>query len=252
MPVWSSGMNRIALWDHLFALIVFVAYPLIAWRGFKAFVTKVRRFGERAKIAAYKQTILFWDIASIALIAAWIVQERSWTELGIRMSSPGQLAAGLGFGAVLVAVVLMQQQRVIAAGVTARELAKQIGGLEALVPRTAREQRWFRIVAVNAGVTEELIARGFLLWYLEPLVGMVWGPLIAVAAFAGAHAYQGPRQMPALLVASAAFVALYLVTESLLLPILFHAILDLVQGYLIARALDSAAPRNAGAGGPGP
>jgi membrane protease YdiL (CAAX protease family) len=243
-------MNRITAWDHAIVLIVFVAYPLIAWRSFPAFVKKVRRYGARARIAGYKQTILFWDIAGLALIAVWLVYERSWAELGIRAAMPGQLAAGLGVGAVLVAVILMQQYRRIKTGLSAELLARQLGDLEAFMPRSGREQRWFRVVAVNAGVTEELIARGFLLWYLEPLIGMVWGPLLAVVAFAGAHAYQGLRQMPGLLVASAAFVALYLVSGSLLLPILFHAILDLVQGHFITRALNDAAPMTASGAGP--
>jgi len=38
-------MNQVMFLDHAFAVIVFVVYPLVAWRGFPAFVAKVRKYG---------------------------------------------------------------------------------------------------------------------------------------------------------------------------------------------------------------
>ena len=104
------------------------------------------------------------------------------------------------------------------------------------LPRTRRELGWFRAASVNAGITEELIFRGFLLWYLEPYVGLAWAAVIAVVVFTLGHAYQGVANLPALALASAAFVGLYLWSGSLLLPIVVHALVDVMNGNALARA----------------
>ena len=113
----------------------------------------------------------------------------------------------------------------------------QLGDVAFFMPRTRRELGWFRAVAVNAGITEELIFRGFLLWYLEPYVGPAWAAVLAVVIFTLGPAYQGVANVPPLLGASAIFVGLYLWSGSLLLPIVVHALADIIQGNGLARCL---------------
>jgi membrane protease YdiL (CAAX protease family) len=55
-------------------------------------------------------------------------------------------------------------------------------------------------------------------------------------AFGVAHAYQGMRGIFATGTVGAFAVAVYLLTGSLVAPILLHAILDLVNGFTIYRA----------------
>ena len=92
-------------------------------------------------------------------------------------------------------------------------------------------------MSINAGITEELIFRGFLLWYLEPFVGIAGAAVLAVVAFTLAHAYQGVAHVPALALASTYFVGLYLGTGSLLLPVVLHAVIDVMQGTMLAESL---------------
>ena len=59
--------------------------------------------------------------------------------------------------------------------------------------------------------------------------------VIAVVLFTLGHAYQGKETLGGIAFVSACFVGLYLLTGSLLLPIVFHALLDLLQGQALSR-----------------
>lgn len=91
------------------------------------------------------------------------------------------------------------------------------------------------LVSLNAGIFEELIFRGYLIWYLSHFLNIAWAATIAVAMFGFAHIYQGIKQLPGILFISATAVLLYLYTGSLLIPILFHVFLDAIQGYYLAK-----------------
>ena len=228
-------MNAHTVWDHLFVVLVFFVSPLYSWRSYPSFVEKVRTVGESAKVAGYRETLAIWLVFSALLVGIWIGLGRSWADLGVLWGEPRRLLLGAGLGLVLLTITYQQMRKL--SSVDPRAVAEQLGDLDVVLPRTRRELAWFRAVAINAGLTEELIFRGFLLWYLQPLVGLGWAAVLAVAVFTLAHAYQGVGNVPALLAASAGFVGLYLLSGSLLLPILVHAIADIVQGNALARCL---------------
>jgi membrane protease YdiL (CAAX protease family) len=114
-------------------------------------------------------------------------------------------------------------------GLRAR-LAAAFDEIGYLLPRTAREKLLFAGVSVTAGITEELIYRGFLVRYLA---AGPWGLSAAAAlavssvAFGVAHAGQGVRGMLLTGVLGLLLGGLYLASGSLLLPILLHTLIDL-------------------------
>ena len=237
-------MSLHTFWDHLFVVVVFFAYPFYAWRSFPSFVESVRKKGESARIAGYRETIAIWLAFSAALVVIWLRHGRAWDDLGLRWGDPLRFALGAAFGLALLWITHQQMRKLASRGASA--VADQLGDVVFLIPRTRRELGWFRAVSVNAGITEELVFRGFLLWYLEPYVGLGWAAVLAVVAFTLGHAYQGVANVPALALASACFVGLYLWSGSLLLPMVVHALVDIMQGNALARCLGAPA-RDSGA-----
>lgn len=229
-------MTILSVWDHLFAIAVFVAYPVIEKLNFPAAMRKVREGGECGKIAVYRQTMLTTAAFAVILGAMWVILGRDWGELGVRVSTPAQLIAGLALSFAVLLLTVVQFRAIL------KSESPSLGGhsddLEALMPRSEREQKWFRAVSSNAGVMEEFIYRGFLIWYLTHFVDLVWASIISVALFTLAHAYQGIRQVPGLALISTVMVGLYLLSGSLLLPILLHAAFDMLQGHYVARVLN--------------
>ena len=113
---------------------------------------------------------------------------------------------------------------------TRRALAVQLRPVAALLPRTPAERRMFALLALTAGICEEVLYRGFGLAALRwAAPGLGHPALIAVTAvaFGLAHLYQGPVgvALTGLIGAYLAWIAI--ATGSLLPAMVLHALLDL-------------------------
>jgi len=117
------------------------------------------------------------------------------------------------------------------------EEVRVVGDIGALLPRNRAELPYGALLSANAGITEELFFR----LYLPLLIVLAGGG--AVLAFVAAalvfglmHLYQGAAGVIGTSVMGLVFVLIYLVTGSLLLPILLHVLIDL-NGLVLQPAL---------------
>ena len=107
--------------------------------------------------------------------------------------------------------------------------------------------RTFNLVSVTAGVCEEVVFRGFLTAYLMSWLGVpFWGAaLLSSLGFGLAHMYQGPLGILKTGFVGYALALLYGLTGSLWAPILAHALMDLVAGWMSHAAFSGAeSPEN--------
>ena len=116
--------------------------------------------------------------------------------------------------------------------------APAIGDIRALLPRTRGELPYGAALSLSAGVFEELLFR----LGVPALAFAVTGN--SIAAWLGAtllfgmlHAYQGPIGVVFSTILGAVFALLYLVTGSILVPIVLHVLIDLRSMVLIPIAL---------------
>jgi membrane protease YdiL (CAAX protease family) len=107
-----------------------------------------------------------------------------------------------------------------------RRLLKMVG---ALVPVSAAERRWFALVSLGAGVSEEIVFRGFLFFYLATFTNFSSTQIIVASSllFGFCHIYQGWFGVLGTSLAGFCLAFLYAGTGSLLVPIVVHAALDL-------------------------
>jgi membrane protease YdiL (CAAX protease family) len=97
-------------------------------------------------------------------------------------------------------------------------------------PATWTERRWWVFVCISAGVCEETLFRGFLLHYLHVFpwtLNLTLALLISSVVFGCNHFYQGAGGVAGTAIAGFLFGLLFLLTGNLLLPIIFHGVLDL-------------------------
>ena len=223
--------------DHAIAFTIVVILPIAAVRGYRRFLARVRlepdlrRSGYRGTIAAQ------WSLVAIVL-ATWFALGRDRSEIGLGLPLGIQTLIGLAITALLLAALLLQWVGIRRGGEAALEsIRAQLGAMAEFLPRTPAEARWFRALAITAGVCEEVLYRGFLIAYLGSLFG-IW-PAVAVGAvmFGVAHLYQGPAN--ALKGGVGALLAglLYVGCGTLLWPMILHAALDLHGGALGRLAL---------------
>ena len=228
-------MTDLTAWDILFSLLVFVVFPLYSRFTIAGVIETLRKEGEKARIAAYQKVIGTWLFFTAIVIGLWVFTGRPWAAIGL---TPGDaIRTGIALVAAIAVVALIVLPIRYIANTPARhnELPKQLGDVAEFMPQSIREEGWFRLVSLNAGITEELVFRGYLLWFLQHFLSTGWAAGVAILAFGLAHWYQGARQLPGILLVSAVAVMLYLYTGSLLVPVLFHVVLDALQGHYIAR-----------------
>jgi len=97
-------------------------------------------------------------------------------------------------------------------------------------PATWTERRWWVFVAITAGICEEIIFRGFVLHYLHVFpwtLNLTLALLISSVIFGFNHLYQGAGGVAGTAIVGFLFGLLFLLTGNLLLPIIFHGVMDL-------------------------
>lgn len=228
-------MSELHTLDHLFLFITGLLIPAVSAFRIRETLVYMRRGGESARVSCYRQIIVIWFVMAAVLCGYWAFLGRAFFALGVRAPAEGTELLGTLAALFFLGFVGMGLRGMARAERPAAALRKQLGEMTDILPTSEREEHWFYGVSANAGVVEELIFRGFVLWYLGHFMGDLWAAVLATLLFTFAHAYQGLRLLPGIALTSAVMVALYLYTESLLVPILLHIAVDAIQGRYFAR-----------------
>lgn len=143
----------------------------------------------------------------------------------------GGIAMGVAAGTIVLAIARLRARktgRAMKPNPRAAWVRKLIPDFSALIPMTAHERMIWALVAVSAGICEEIVFRGWLLSTLHTTVGLSGIALVVIAAvlFGFAHIYQGPTGVFLTALAGALFCMLYIFTGSLLVPIALHVLVD--------------------------
>ena len=245
--------------DHALAVVLAVLFPIrAATLGFRRLRRAAPADLPRVRLSVYRHAMLVQWLLAAATAGLWLALGRSWTALGVVPRLTGGLV-GVGVGLAIVAVIMVRQQSAASASDESLDrLRERMGPLERMLPATRNELSWFYALAVTAGVCEELLYRGYLIWYLGHFTGFSGftrvSDLAGLGAFAGAalassllfgvgHAYQGWRGMALTTVVGLFLAAVYWVTRSLAAPALIHALMDAHAGHVTHLAYSRARER---------
>ena len=229
--------------DHLYALTIAVIVPVTGYITFNKLVRRAAA-GEAIDLEQlYNSTIATqWALFAVLMIG-WDVADRHWADLGFSLAVDYRLLLGLALTFVAIVFMVQQLRRLGSADAEAMQgLRGQLGKLEFIFPRTESELSRFTAVSITAGIVEETIWRGFMIWYLSQLMPVWAAAVVSTVGFGLAHAYQGASNVPKVILVGAAFTLLYLLTGSLWLPMVLHAVFDIVQGRAAFGIIRSAAP----------
>lgn len=221
--------------DHLFLFVFVVVYPIVGVFGFRRLLRRIAAGHPVDRLHVYRNTMIgHWTLLAVAVLLWWAAG-RPWSGLGLYWS--GEPAWAMAVAAAFVAAVivaLLRQLREVGRtdAQTVSKLHDRLGSLEAVVPRTPPELSRFYAVSFTAGVVEEVLWRGYLIWYLSQFWSLGVAALISTLAFGIAHAYQGWRQVPSITAVGAALTGLYLLTGTLWASIVLHIAIDMLQGRL--------------------
>jgi len=178
------------------------------------------------RVRLYRSLIIEQLALTAAVCGLWLLGGIPGVSLGICAPRTWWGTAGLGvvLGGFLVWSALRSRPK---AEKLRGKLGEQIG---VLVPDSLEEHRWFACVSVGAGIAEELAYRGFLFYYFSVYLPQMHSPGIALLSslvFGMGHLYQGWKGVVKTALVGLILAGFYLLTGSILLPIVLHALTDL-------------------------
>jgi uncharacterized protein len=199
--------------------------PFVGRRRYRLLLERVRR-DPSARLGHYRRGIAFeWGGAVLVGLLALLAHTRleflwpAGTEPDVGGQVPG----------LVVAIAVITAVYRFGGAAARRALAVQLRPVAALLPRTPVERRVFAVLAVTAGICEELLYRGFglaaLRWAHSDL-GIPALVAITGAAFGLAHLYQGATGVVVTGALGAYFAWMTIATGTLVHVMVLHALLD--------------------------
>jgi len=191
------------------------------------------------RITLYRSTILHLCLPTLILLFLVATTDTTMYDIGFKWQwgLANQIAVT---GLVLLSgYLLLSLKQLSVDTVNHQAVRKQIAYIQWFMPTTIKESRLFIIgVSITAGVCEELLFRGYLMHLLTnflPIYGVV---IVSSLAFGLPHIYQGPIHIIRTTIFGVVMAMIYLLTDSILVPIFLHALLDMYGGamaYIVLR-----------------
>ena len=202
---------------------------------------------EKERMKYYRKTcIVIWSQALVVIILCLFVGIRFY-DIGLRGISLNQNIWFTSVTLILCGIYSIAHIYEMAASLASpkyrkeqkKKLAKRHSNdaVGNMLPRSKKERRYWSFVALTAGVGEEIVCRGFLIFLLQavfPNMPILFILAAASAVFGIAHAYQGVKGIRNTAIVGALHGCLFLVTGSLILPMLMHFIVDISSVFTLA------------------
>jgi len=213
-------------------VVVVALVPTAGWQRYQRLLRDLRT-DERARLPFYLETIVQqWELVAVVVLAG-VLGGQDPQAIGLPDYGPGTadgwlIAVVLACAAIGAVPVLILTHRL--APPLDESVARQLAPHAGMVPATHRERRVFVLVALTAGICEEVVFRGFGIAYLRWLwPGAPWAVLILATAvpFGLGHRYQGRNGMIATGIIGVVLGWITLATGTLIPAIAIHAAFDL-------------------------
>ena len=224
-------MTTVTLPDHLFIILFAIVHPVTGFISFRRLMRRVAAGEIVNRGDLYLKTIIGqWILFSIGIVV-WTYSSRPWSAIGFSVNYDWRVAPGAIITLIVVAFFIKQIRDFRTTDKeSAEKLVSQLGHLETMLPRNGNELAKFYGVSVTAGIVEEALWRGVLIWYLSQYMPFWAAAAISTIGFAVGHSYQGIAHLPGILIIGAVFTGLYVLTGSIWLPVILHILVDVLQG----------------------
>ena len=225
--------------DHAFFIVLAVLFPVRA--GIYGFRRILRAGpGERPQVrrAVYRQAILLqWGLVLVAA-AYWVAYRRPWRALGLVPDFNWWLG-GVAVGIVLAGLAVLRQRRqALEDDEALASVRRRMEKLEPMLPHSREDLALFYRLSVTAGICEEILYRGYIIWYLSRWLTDWPAAAVAAVVFGIGHAYQGFRGVIATGFVGVFLGCIYVLTGSLYAGMVIHALMDAHSGHLLQVAYE--------------
>ena len=220
--------------DHGLLLAFAVLYPIYAFYAYRKIKADLIANKPGRRLYDYKETIAWLWFFAIAGLISWFYQQRPLSGLGLDLPAEWPAWLGLVLASAISFFLFAQLGKIEKDEEQRGSLAGQLSESAAseFLPRTQVELKWFVILSFTAGICEEILFRGFLIWYFEQFSSTTLAVILSSVLFGAAHSYQGFQGGLKAGVMGLVMALSYVLSGSLLVPIVLHIVGDIYSGML--------------------
>lgn len=236
---------RPGVFDYVLVVLLLLR-EIFEWRWhWPSCVQTIRARVPGARNRAYHATIIALWMFTLFVLALWIVRARPWSSLWLGSAVPWW-RLGIGFSAAAIAIVFFVLQgrkvhRALARPKAVARLREQLEFANSLAPETSGERREFWLLSITAGICEEILFRGFLMWLIATWTNLAVAVILSSVLFGCVHIYLGAAYVPKATIIGLMFALLVVASGSLLPAIVIHVAMDLSSGEISFRVAQAAA-----------
>jgi len=226
----KSKLLEFNWFDHILALFLVIILPLMSIKSDKISQELIESLPPKKHLFYTNGLMLI--IGALLVLTSWNVSERQWTELGI--SFPVLSGNVLILTAVLVFIYLLD---ITYGWFNQKYQNERLQEMSYVIPTNWKEYRHYIFLAFAAGISEEVIFRGFLITYLSHFLSIVqYGDFLSVlipaVVFSLSHLYQGWWAVFKIMVIAILLGFIFLLSGSLLIVVIIHVGIDLISGMM--------------------
>lgn len=216
--------------DLIFLILLFVAQPVNGALGYRYLLAQIYRGEIPDRVGFYRETLYLQWGALLVLGWVWHELDRPLDEVGFTW--PTAIGWWIGSSVVVFGsgVLIYSLIRVRLMSSRQRQIQRDAAGsVIHLLPASRKELQYGYALSATAGIVEEIIYRGYVLWCLGHVMPLWAAAIVSSIGFGLGHAYQGIGGVIKTGLAGLFFAGFYLLTGSLLFPIIAHFLLDALQ-----------------------
>lgn len=226
----------------IYLVFLFPVYELLTHKRTKQQLVQA----PSKKVSHYQFIMVTLWLPTIALLYLYFNGSLYIQNIGLSFNNDWRNLLGFGLLIGFIVYSFLAWSQVQKDPNTHQQATKAFKPMEWFLPVTRTEYRWFcGPLSISAGVCEELLFRGYLINLLDVWTPLWFAVLISSAIFGSLHIYQGISGVISTAITGLVLALLYLATDSILVPILFHIMMDIYSGkqaYLVLRPQPSGYP----------
>ena len=216
----------------------FIVYPIYIYLTYEEEKQSVIAQPTK-RIAVYRMTMLYLWLPVLALLIVVNQTSLSMYDLGMRWHWNLANQIGVVGLIILCGYFFISLKQLSKSKKNHQAVHKQLTYIQWFMPVTKKEARYYIFgVSITAGICEELLFRGYLLHMLMGYLPTYAAVILTSLSFGLGHIYQGPIHVLRTAIMGVVMALIYLATDSIILPIILHILLDIYGGglaYIVLR-----------------
>lgn len=226
--LWTS-------WDAwVLTLLLVIVSPALDYFIFRALKARPAPPSPHTKIKLFLYIILSqWILTGLTVVIMY--------HHGANLSDIGQQlgrapwTVGVTLIVVLSLFLLTRRNRTQLSKTNPDRLKRLLQNVGYILPTSPAERPVFVVLAVTAGICEEILFRGWLVSFLTGF-GHLWlAVILSSILFGAAHLYQGVKAVPSTALLGLVFALLFVATGSLLPGQALHTFIDVNNGLSLGK-----------------